>query len=153
MMCSLLLSVSAALTMAKEPVTRLVVWSVDGSKTAYALTENPKITFSSDKLFIRTNTIEVSYDLDKTSQFTYEWGDETGITDLRTDKPFTLEDEALVFPSMAANSTVSVYSLNGMLVFKKTVRKNVGYAFSLSNLNAGVYIVNVNGVSTKIIKR
>lgn len=147
------MSVTAVFTIAQEPITRLVIWSIDGSKIAYSLAENPKITFSDKEMSVKTNTIEAWFDLDKTSQFTYESQDITGITDLRTNKPCMLNDEALVFPGLAVNSTVSVFSLNGTLVFQKTVRKNVEYAFPLSNLNVGVYIVNVNGVSTKIIKR
>ena len=61
--------------------------------------------------------------------------------------------ESLLFPALKANSTVSVYSLNGTLVFKKTIHQNGEYAFPLSNLNAGVYMVNVNGLTYKIMKR
>ena len=48
---------------------------------------------------------------------------------------------------------MSVYSLNGSLVFKKTVYHNGEYAFPLSNLNTGIYLVNVNGIIYKIQKK
>lgn len=58
----------------------------------------------------------------------------------------------IVYSSLNADITVCVYSLNGTLVFKNIVRKNGEYAFPLSNLNAGVYMVNVNGLTYKIVK-
>jgi len=39
------------------------------------------------------------------------------------------------------------------LVFTKTVSTNGEYAFPLSNLSQGVYVVNVNGVTYKILKK
>lgn len=141
------------MAMANEPITKLVIWAKDGTKVAYALAEKPKITFTESELVVNTNNVEVNYDLDKMSRFTYESGSSTGITDLKSDGTFRFQDEALVFPALSANSTISVYSLNGSLVFKKTVQTAGEYAFPLSNLNAGVYLVNVNGLTYKIVKR
>jgi hypothetical protein len=74
------------------------------------------------------------------ARFTYETNDETTIVNLQTEESlFKLTGESLLFPSLKANSTVSVYSLNGTQVFKKTIRQKGEYAFPLSNLSAGVY--------------
>ena len=98
--------------------------------------------------------MEVNYILDEMARFTYESNDESAIINLQTDEtPFKLTGESLLFPALKANSTVSVYSLNGALVFKKTVRQNGEYAFPLSTLNVGVYMINVNGLTYKIVKR
>lgn len=148
-----LLPLISMMAMANEPITQLVIWSKDGAKVAYALAEKPKLTFTGSELVVKTDSIEVTYDLEKISRFTYEGGGMTGITDLETESVFNFQNEALVFPSLSANSTVSVCSLNGLLVFKKTVRVAGEYAFPLSKLNAGVYLVNVNGVTYKIMKK
>lgn len=153
MMCSLFLSVSAVLTMAKEPITRLVIWSKDGTKVVYALAEKPKMTFVENELVVKTNNIEVNYNLDNMSRFTYDSGDITGITNLKTERPFSIQGEALIFPTLSANSTISIYSLNGSIVFKKKVRNIGEYAFPLSSIAAGIYMVNVNGLTYKIVKR
>ena len=77
-----------------------------------------------------------------------------GVADLQTEaSPFKFDGSVLFFPALKANSTVSVYTLNGTLVFKKTVHQNGEYAFPLSNLNAGIYMVNVNGLTYKIVKK
>lgn len=139
---------------AEEPAPHLVVWAKDGTKVAYALAEKPKVTFTETDLVITANGVEVNYNLEKMARFTYEDNTSVAITNLQTDESlFKLDGESLLFPALKANSTVSVYSLNGTIVFKKTVRKNGEYAFPLSNLNAGVYMVNVNGLTYKIVKK
>ena len=149
-----LLSCFCLSAMADEPKTQLVVWAKDGTQVAYALAEKPKVTFTETDLVITANGVEVNYTLENMACFTYEDNTSTAITNLQTDESsFKLNGESLLFPSLKANSTVSVYSLNGTLVFKKTVHQNGEYAFPLSNLNAGVYMVNVNGLTYKIVKR
>lgn len=141
-------------TKAENNPTNLVVWAKDGTKVAYALAEKPKVTFTETDLVITANGVEVNYTLENMARFTYEDNASTVITNLQTDESsFKINGEYLLFPALKANSTVSVYSLNGTLVFKKTVRQNGEYAFPLSNLNAGVYMVNVNGLTYKIVKR
>ncbi len=137
-----------------EEKTMLVVWGKDSTKVAYALAEKPKVTFTETDLVITANGVEVDYTLDNMARFTYEDSISMAITNLQTDEStFKLDGEFLLFPALKANSTVSVYSLSGTLVFKKTVRQNGEYAFALSSLNSGVYMINVNGLTYKIVKR
>ena len=151
---TLLLSCFCLATMAEENKTHLIVWAKDGTKVAYALAEQPKITFTETDLVITSNGVEVNYTLENMARFTYESNDNTAITNLQTDEsPFKLNGESLLFPSLKANTTVSIYSLDGTLVFKKTIRQNGEYALPLSNLIAGVYMVNVNGLTYKIMKK
>lgn len=153
-MCiGMLLSGFCLLAMADEPKTQLVLWAKDGTQVAYALVEKPKITFTETDVVITANSVNVSYPLENMSRFTYENNTAT-VINLQTDESsFKLDGESLLFPTLKTNSTVSVYSPNGTLVFKKTVRQNGEYAFPLSNLNAGVYMVNVNGLTYKIVKK
>ena len=140
--------------MADEPKTHLVVWAKDGTKVAYALDDKPKVTFSETDLIITAKGVEVNYTLENMARFTYESSDNTAIRDLKTDKvSFKLEGESLLFPALSANSTVSLHALNGTLVFSKTVTESGEYSFPLSSLNSGVYLVTVNGLTYKIVKR
>ena len=151
---TLLLSLFCISAIADEPKTQLVIWTKDGTKVAYALAEKPKVTFTKTDLVITSNALEVNYSLEKLDRFTYEEGQPTDITNLQTDESsFRLNEESLVFPALNANTTIFIYSLNGTLVFKKTVCQNGEYAFPLSNLNAGVYFIMVNGLTYKIVKK
>ena len=150
----MLLPLYSMVAVADETINSLVVWAKDGTKVAYALADKPKVTFTETEMVITSNGIEVNYALENMSRFTYENSATTGITNLNNgETPLKLDKEFLLFPSLKANSTVSVCSANGTLVFKQTVRKDGDYSFPISNLNAGIYMVNVNGLTYKIMKR
>lgn len=150
----MLLPLFSMVAVADETINSLVVWAKDGTKVAYTLADKPKVTFTETEMVITSNGIEVNYALENMSRFTYENSTTTGITNLNNgETSLKLDGESLLFPSLKANSTVSVYSANGTLVFKKTVSKDGEYSFPISNLNTGVYMVNVNGLTYKILKR
>lgn len=139
---------------AQENSNNLIVWSKDGTKVTYALMENPKVRFTESDLIISTNNIEVNYSLENIARFTYELKENTAVRNLKNDEvSFKMNGELLLFSSLKANSTVSIYSLNGTLVFNKTVKSAGDYSYPLSGLNTGVYFVKVNSLTYKIVKR
>ena len=139
---------------AQEFKTQLIVWAKDGTKVAYLLSEKPKITFTETDLVITAKDIEVNYALENMARFTYESNENTAIRNLETDETlFKLESESLLFPALKSKTIIAIYTLNGAPVMKRTTEESGEYAFPLSNLNAGVYMVNVNGLTYKIVKR
>ena len=140
--------------MAEEIKNYLVVWSKDGSKAAYALIDKPKVTFTETDLIIFTKGVEVNFPLDDMYRFTYEVRDITAIRDLKTNEvKFKIDGESLLFPSLKANTIVTIRSLNGIQVFKKELQVAGEYSFPLSNLNSGIYLITVNSLTYKIIKK
>lgn len=154
----LLLAVSVALfagqPLSAEEKTMLVVWAKDSTKVAYALDEKPKINFTDTTLVISVKDAEVSYPLEDMLRFTYGDASESNILDIHAGESlFLLDGNSLLFPSLAAGTTVSLHALDGTPVFTKSVSTAGYYAFPLSALSTGVYMVNVNGVTYKIVKR
>lgn len=135
--------------------TNLVVWKKDGSKVAFALTEKPKVTFNENSLMINTTTVSVSYDLADMAKFTYEDPGEEGIRNIENDKEssFKFDGEMLLFPSLKAGSKVSIHNLGGVLVFARTIEVAGDYSFPISHLDKGVYVVSVDGLTYRIVKR
>lgn len=134
----------------------LVIWAKDGSKIAeYALTEIPKVTFESGAFVISSASTEIeSYELDRLARFTYEKIESTGIKDIVTDDvSFSINGETLIFSSLKANSLVSVFALNGTSVFSKRIDQAGQYAFPLTNLTRGIYLIHVNDSTYKIVKK
>lgn len=139
---------------AEESKTQLIVWAKNNIKVAYALYVKPQIIFTDTTLVISVEDVEVSYPLDEMLRFTYGEVPETDILDLQTgESQFYFDGTCLLFPSLNVGATVSLYTLGGSKVFAKTVSANGEYAFPLSNLSQGVYVVNVNGVTYKILKK
>ena len=140
--------------MADEPKMYLLIWDNDNSSVAYALDDEPKITFSDTDLIIKTNNVEVNYPLESMNRFTYETSKNTAIRNLQTDEvTFRIDGKSLLFPSLKANSKISLYSLNGTLVFTRIIQEMGEYSFPLSGLIPGVYLVNINGLTYKVVKR
>ena len=139
---------------AQENKTQLIVWAKDGTKVAYILSEKPKITFTETYLVITANDIEVNYALENMARFTYESNGNTAIRNIESDEvSIKLDGESLLFPDLKANSSIAVYTLNGTLVVKKTIRQDGEYVFPVSSLSDGVYMISVNGLTYKIVKR
>lgn len=144
--------VSFSAVVAKSTM-HLAVCTKDGSKVLYALEEKPKITFTDTELVITTKGVEIVYALSDMNLLTYENGETTGIANLYDDASFKLDGNAIVFSKLKAKDIVSLYSINGTLVFKKTVSQDGEYAVSLNNIETGVYVVNVNGLTYKFMKK
>ena len=135
--------------------TSLVVWKKDGSKVAFALTEKPIVTFSETSLMINSSSVSVSYDLEDMAKFTYEDPNEEGIKNIENDKEssFKFDGEMLLFPSLKAGSKVAIHNLGGVLVFSRTIEVAGDYSFPISHLDKGVYVVSVDGLTYKIVKK
>lgn len=131
----------------------LAVCTKDGSKVLYALEEKPKITFTDTELVITTKGVEIVYALSDMNLLIYENGETTGITNLYDDASFKLDGNAIVFSKLKAKDIVSLYSINGTLVFKKMVSQDGEYAVSLNDIETGVYIIKVNGLTYKFVKK
>ena len=135
--------------------TNLVVWKKDGSKVAFALTEKPIVTFSETSLMINSATVSVSYDLEDMAKFTYEDSESQGIRNIENDKEssFKFDGEMLLFPSLKAGSKVAIHNLGVDLFFTRIIEVAGDYSFPISHLDKGVYVVSVDGLTYKIVKK
>ena len=132
----------------------MVVWTKDGEKTAYALKERPVLKFTDTEILLFSGGIEISFPLELFARYTYESSDLTGVYDISTEEIYGYFDgDYLLFPSLRAKSTVSIYSLSGRLIIQKRVKADGEYSFPLASLPSGIYIIKVNGLTYKISKQ
>ena len=145
------------LNIEEEPQSNyyLVLWGKNGEKIAtYALTNKPKIVFAQSEIIITSNNIDIKHqNLSEFSKFTYENQIESGIFNLLTEDKYLFDGESLQFLSLKANSAISVYSLNGSCVINKMTQHSGSYAIPISHLQSGAYIIKVNGLTFKILKK
>ena len=87
------------------------------------------------------------------SKFTYENDTESGVFNLLTEDKYYYDGESLQFQELKANSVISVYTLNGTCVLNRTTQQAGTYAIPLSRLQSGAYIIKVNGLTFKILKK
>lgn len=147
---SLLLASSAI----AEEKTTLVVCAKDGSKVAYALSEKPLVTFTETDLVVKTLSIEVNYPIDKMARITYEQEALDDKVDLLTDNQAMVnKGDYLLFPNLKSGDSVIIYSSNGVLVADKKIGADGEYVFPLNEVPIGIYMVVVNDVTYKIVKK
>lgn len=134
--------------------SQLVITSKDGKTVAYTFAEEPKVSFSDTELIVTAKDATVNYPLSNMALITYKLGTPTGITNIATgETTFRMDGSALVFPSLAAGSKVTVSTTAGAVVLSKKIGTAGKYSFPLSGLANGVYMVSVNGQTFKIVKK
>lgn len=130
----------------------LMIWAKNGTKMVYDLSEEPKVFFTSEQLIVKTYEMEASYNLSEISRITYEDA-ETDISDAVIDEPLRFDGETLLITNSSEKTNVCIYTLNGELVQKYSVNASDMFTISLSSFNAGIYIVRVNELIYRILKR
>lgn len=137
-----------------EEKTTLVVCAKDGSKVAYALSEKPLVTFSETDLIVKTKSLEVNYPFDKMDRLIYEYEALDDKVDLLTDGQAMInKGDYLLFPELKSGDSVMIYSSNGVLVADKKMGADGEYVFPLNEVPIGIYMVKVNDVTYKIVKK
>lgn len=137
-----------------EEKTTLVVCAKDGSKVAYALSEKPLVTFSETDLIVKTKSLEVNYPFDKMDRLIYEYEALDDKVDLLTDGQAMINKGGyLLFPELKSGDSVMIYSSNGVLVADKKMGADGEYVFPLNEVPIGIYMVKVNDVTYKIVKK
>ena len=152
----LLVGVAFALNASAAGRWDLKLWDRNGQVCGtYELGMNPNVTFTETQVIVTTNVADVIYySLPDMWKFTYEWGEGSGINNIAADNTsMKFDGSAIVFPALEAGSRIMVYASNGSLVMNKTVSEAGEYEFPLSSLSQGVYMVNVNGKTYKIVKK
>ena len=145
----------SALTLgATNPITKLVILDTNGQKYEYAIDKSPKLTFTENQLQVSVSGVDIYFNLDETVRFFYENAAlQTDVADIVTDKNYVYSENTLLFPALPANSVIHVYTMNGILVLNKDVIQAGEYALPLTELEAGSYLVNVNGRTIKVLKK
>ena len=129
----------------------LVVWHKDGSKVLFKLSEKPKVTYGDSLVTIQAATM-VEYAFQK---MTFESEEVVGIKEMKPDpeRPFSSDGETVTFLPADKDLRVTIVQLNGIVVKDIAVRRGQQSSLSLRSLPAGVYLLNVNGITYKIKTR
>ena len=133
----------------------LVIEMNDTKKHSYSLEDNPVISFNNDILVIKTDKIELSYQISDIAKY-YFTKEDTGISDVNGDVNnihfnYTNTDFLLI-EGIASEDNVNVYEINGRTCHVDIIRNNNSVTVELKPLPQGVYLVKVNNHSFKLIR-
>ena len=134
--------------MLAQEYNNVVVTLTDGTSRTISLSEKPIVTIANGKLVIKTDMSTTEFDRANVARFNFV-SDLVGIDEISSDDNEVIKDgDNLYFSNLPENSLIKIYTADGSLVKRMTA--SGAYKISLAEFSAGVYIVSVNGVSTKI---
>lgn len=130
----------------------LVLHHSDGTTTDIALFTQPRVTFTTDKLIVTSPVLNLEYPAEEILRFTYK-GEGTGIVNPLTETEYSQHDGQIVFNGITSADRVALYTTNGIRVPVHLVAHGTEYVLPLKSIPQGVYILSVNGKTSKITKR
>lgn len=130
----------------------LLIWNETSVLQKVDLKKKPVVTLLDDKFVVDGEGISLEYDITDVRRFTYE-GLETGINNAKAQPVVRRYDDRIVLCDVKSESVVSLHMLDGKSVPVKLVSEGSDMVLRLNDLPAGVYLLTVNGRTTKLMKK
>ena len=149
--------VIAFLTLATASVSSLraqtlVLHHADGTTTDVELYTQPRIEFQNDRVLITSPVLSMEYPKQDVLRFTYKGSVITAIEQPRAEADYTRDAGQLVFHGIKQVDKVAVYTANGIRVPVNITRRGSDVSLPLSQIPQGVYLLSVNGRTSKFTK-
>ncbi len=129
----------------------LVLHHADGTSTDVELYTQPQVTFQNDKVIITSSVLNMEYPKENVLRFTYKGSPQNIITP-KTEADFSRRDDQLVFHGIKHTDAVAVYKPNGIRVPVRLTITGSNAVLPLSQIPQGVYLLNVNGKTSKFTR-
>lgn len=135
-----------------DGVQFLVVNGKDGTKTTFALADNPKVSCKDGELSVVAGSRTFTLSLADVQNYLFSV-ESTGIEEVMKDGSVKLENGCVVFSGLNAGGVVNVYLQDGRLI--KGLKADAGgnAVVRLTDLPKGVLIIHSNKTDIKIINR
>lgn len=140
-------------TIAKAEQKMLVITAMDGTMTKYLLEGMPQVRIEKPYLVISSGIASVSMPLENLQHIRYEKATDeaTAIGEIKM-----LDEkngrERIDFNNLPADAKVSIYTLDGKLLYNLRSSQGRSLSLPLNSLQSGIYLVKVNDVTYKIQK-
>ena len=129
----------------------LVLHHADGTKTDVELFTLPQVKFQNNKVVITSTVLNMEYPKEDILRFTYKGGS-TSINSTNTNANFTQEDGQIIFHDITAEN-IAIYTASGIRVPVNIIRDGNTATLTLKAIPSGVFILDVNGRTSKFMKR
>lgn len=151
-MISLVVCLLAFMGSSMVQAQTLVLHHADGTTTDVQLYTQPQVKFQDDKVLITSTVLNMEYAKQDVLRFTYKGGS-LGISSPSAKANVSEENGQLVFHGLKAADQVSVYTAKGLRVPVRLQHRGTTATLPLSAIPSGVYLLNVNGRTSKFTKR
>ena len=130
----------------------LVLHHANGSTTNVELYTQPQVKFLNEKVLIISTVLDMEYPKEDVLCFTYK-GTSSGIDRPSGNANVSQENGQIVFHGIQPDDKIAVYTAKGIRVPVRLTRSGNTATLPLSAIPAGVYLLNVNGRTSKFTKR
>ena len=150
-----LLTLILLLALFSSSVTKaqtLVLHHANGTTTDVQLYTQPQVKFQNDKVLITSTVLNMEYPKENILRFTYKGGS-TNISSPTAKANYSQRDGQLVFNGISQQDKIAVHTVSGILVPVRIQRSGSTATLPLQSLSKGVYLLSVNGRTSKFTKR
>lgn len=130
----------------------LVLHHADGTTTDVELFTQPQVTFQDDKVLITSTVLDMEYPKDNVLRFTYKGGTVTAVGKVKENANYSQHGNQIVFHGIKSQDKVAVYTASGVRVPITITRSGDDIALPLSAIPSGVYLLIVNGKTSKFTR-
>lgn len=148
---ALLLSVSTAV-LADDPVM-LNIHLADGTVQSVLLYTRPQVTFEDGRVVFTSSVATFSYDAQQVLRFTFSGSLPVWVSSPESQASYRRQGEQLFFDAKVKASAIQLFTEDGRRLPVNVQTSNGRISLSLQPLPAGVYVLSVNGQTSKIVKR
>ena len=130
----------------------LVLYHADGSSTDVELYTKPIVSFQDGKVLITSPVLNMEYPKEEILRFTYTGGAATGISSPCDSTDYAIRENQLVFHNINPTDKVALYKANGLRVPVRLMHSDNDAVLALSQIPQGVYLLSINGRTTKFTR-
>lgn len=133
----------------------LTIHQKDGKQFNFGFVESPTISYTDTDIVIKTSKTEVCYPLSAIAKFKFTEC-ETGVFDIEDGVKtpvLSLESNNVNITGAKSNVTVSVIGIDGKIINTYKTDEEGCVTFSIAELPAGIYIINSENLTCKILKK
>lgn len=131
----------------------LVLHHADGTTTDVELYTQPCIEFKGDRVVITSPVLDMEYSAVDILRFTYKGNGASSICYPKQPAFYSQENDKLIFHGIMSTDKVAIYKTNGVRVpVRLNIMEDGNVTLSLSAIPSGVYLLSVNGRTSKFTK-
>lgn len=128
----------------------MIIKMVSGDTYTICLEDYPSLTIEDDNLKIATSSKFYSFELTKLDRYFFAEGSGVKSLDLSSSL-FNQTEDRLIVNNKENPVNVSIIADNGVQVYSALICGGENNEISTTGFQPGVYVVSINGVSTKIL--
>lgn len=138
------------------PTYYIIAWLHDGRRDAYALSEHPGVRYMNGELLITTSLQQMAYPVEAVWKFTLADTDNPPVTSLPTveyNAGMDMRGGDILFTGCPPGSKINVFTADGRIFATQTADADGEAVLQTADYPSGVYIIQSETITYKIIKR